>query len=95
MLRHLWRKRGYYRQVRREEGEGVVPKGYVPVMVGRGEEEGAKFFIHIDMFKNDYFVSLLEMIAVEVGYENPGILRIPCHTQCFTHILNQISRINT
>ncbi|XWS16077.1 hypothetical protein CRYUN_Cryun34aG0054600 [Craigia yunnanensis] len=100
MLRHLLRRRASYRQLnlqgRNKEREGgeAVPKGYVPVMVGTEEKELAKFLIHIDMFKNEYFAGLLEMVAQEVGYENPGILRIPCTAECFRNFLIQISRIN-
>ncbi|XWS12265.1 hypothetical protein CRYUN_Cryun37aG0074600 [Craigia yunnanensis] len=99
MLRQLSRRRASYRRLNvqstdkeRDQGE-AVPKGYVPVMVGR-EKDSAKFLIHIDMFKNEYFAGLLEMVAQEVGYKNPGILRIPCDAECFRNLLNEISRIN-
>ncbi|XVF25330.1 hypothetical protein REPUB_Repub13aG0204100 [Reevesia pubescens] len=92
MLRQFSRRRASYRQLNVQSE--AVPKGYVPVMVGSREKDSAKFLIHIDMFKNDYFAGLLEMVAQEVGYENPGILRIPCDAQCFRNLLNQISGIN-
>lgn len=96
MLRQLSRRRASYRQLNLqvEGGEEEVPKGYVPVMVGTEEKEVVKFFIHIDIFKNEYFAGLLEMVAQEIGYQNPGILRFPCPPECFRNILNQISRIN-
>ncbi|EOY27449.1 SAUR-like auxin-responsive protein family, putative [Theobroma cacao] len=98
MLRQLSRRRASYRRLnmqgadKEKEGESV-PKGYVPVMVGTGKDS-AKFLIHIDIFKNDYFAGLLEIVAEEVGYENPGILRIPCDADCFRNLLNEISRVN-
>ncbi|XVE51740.1 hypothetical protein DITRI_Ditri02bG0064900 [Diplodiscus trichospermus] len=100
MLRQLSRRRASCTQpdlqVREKEREGgeAAPKGYVPVMVGKEEKELAKFMIHIDMFKNEYFAGLLEMVAQEIGYENRGILRIPFSAECFRNLLNQISRMN-
>ncbi|XWS58848.1 hypothetical protein CRYUN_Cryun08bG0069100 [Craigia yunnanensis] len=61
-------------------------------MVGTEEKELLKFLIHIDMFKNEYFAGLLEMVAQEVGYENLGILRIPCAAECFRNLLNQFQK---
>ncbi|KAL4308213.1 hypothetical protein GQ457_01G040880 [Hibiscus cannabinus] len=102
VLRQLSRKRASYIQITltdkardKTKGEGVnVPKGYVPVAVGTEEKDEAKFLIHVDVFKNDCFVGFLEMVATVVGYQSSGILRIPCHTQCFTDILDKISRIH-
>ncbi|XVF74189.1 hypothetical protein PTKIN_Ptkin13bG0090100 [Pterospermum kingtungense] len=100
MLRQLTRRRASYRQLnlqsidKERDKVEAVPKGYVPVMVGREKANSARFLVHIDMFKNEYFVGLLEMVAQEVGYENPGILRVPCDAECFRNLLNQISRIN-
>lgn len=103
MLRQLSRRRAFYRRLNvqsrnrdkekeKEQGE-AVPKGYVPVMVGREKADSAKFLVHIDMFKNEYFAGFLEMVAQEVGYGNHGILRIPCDAECFRNLLNQISQI--
>ncbi|OMO65940.1 Auxin responsive SAUR protein [Corchorus olitorius] len=78
----------------RETTEVEVPKGYVPVLVGREMKDSAKFLIHIDMFKNEYFAGLLQMVAEEVGYGNTGVLRIPCDAECFRKLLNEISRVN-
>ncbi|XVF27184.1 hypothetical protein REPUB_Repub14bG0084900 [Reevesia pubescens] len=93
MLGQLSRKRASYRQlnvqstVKEGDQDEAVPKGYVPVMVGKVETNSARFLIHIDMFKNEYFVGLLEMVAQEIGYENTGILRIPCDAECFRNLL--------
>ncbi|KAE8734350.1 putative SAUR-like auxin-responsive protein family [Hibiscus syriacus] len=95
MVRQLSRMRASYKRIR-EQARLNIRKGYVPVMVGRDDEkDGAKFLIHLDVFRNEYFVGFLEMVALEVGYQSSGVLRIPCRTECFMDILNQISRMNT
>ena len=72
--------------------EGRVPKGYVPVIIGdSGEQMGERFLVHVNLFKKPQFVSLLEMAAREFGYNQPGILRIPCNVEYFRHLLSNSS----
>ncbi|KAG6524897.1 hypothetical protein ZIOFF_014842 [Zingiber officinale] len=63
-----------------------VPRGYVPMMVGKGEEE--RFLVHTKLFKHPLFTVLLEMAEQEFGYAQPGVLRIPCDTEQFRSLVS-------
>lgn len=68
-----------------------MPKGYVPVLVGKtGELQ--RFLVRIEDFKHPSFVGLLEMAAQEFGYEQKGVLRIPCDIAHFQQVLEVISK---
>ncbi|URD99876.1 Auxin responsive protein [Musa troglodytarum] len=81
--------RGRWRST--EEGEGAARRGYVPVLVGAAaaEEEGGlqRFLVSVEAFKHARFVSLLEMAAGEFGYQQRGVLRIPCDPEHFRRVL--------
>ncbi|KAK1324878.1 hypothetical protein QJS10_CPA01g00735 [Acorus calamus] len=65
-----------------------VPSGYVPMMVGSGrEEEMERFMVHTELFKHPCTVILLEMAAEEFGYEQQGILKIPCDVEHFRSVI--------
>ncbi|KAK1303557.1 hypothetical protein QJS10_CPB11g01549 [Acorus calamus] len=65
-----------------------VPSGYVPMMVGSGrEEEMERFMVHTELFKHPCIVILLEMAAEEFGYEQQGILKIPCDVEHFRSVI--------
>ncbi|KAJ8467221.1 hypothetical protein OPV22_029773 [Ensete ventricosum] len=66
-----------------------VPRGYVPVVVGRGkEEEEERFLVHTKLFKHPRFAALLEMAEQEFGYQQPGVLRIPCDVEQFRSVVD-------
>ncbi|KAK1303904.1 hypothetical protein QJS10_CPB11g01517 [Acorus calamus] len=47
-------------------GQGVrAPKGYVPVVVGRGREQETVFMVHTKLFNHPSFVAMLERVAEE------------------------------
>lgn len=62
----------------------VVPKGYIPVLVGKEME---RFMVHTKLFKHPCFIGLLEMAAQEFGYKHEGVLRIPCDVDCFRSVI--------
>ncbi|KAK1303906.1 hypothetical protein QJS10_CPB11g01515 [Acorus calamus] len=65
-----------------------VPSGYVPMMIGSGrEEEMERFMVHTELFKHPCIVILLEMAAEEFGYEQQGILKIPCDVEHFRSVI--------
>lgn len=67
-----------------------APKGYVPMMlVGRGEEE--RVLVHRKLLKHPSLAVLLDMAAQEFGYEQQGILRIPCGVEQFQTIIRYAS----
>lgn len=69
-----------------------VPKGCVPVLVGFKEME--RFVVHTKLFKHPRITALLDMAAQEFGYEQKGILRIPCDVEHFRQVLEVISMEN-
>jgi len=74
----------------RSEKQRVVAKGYVPVVVGVGEEV-ERFVVSVKLFRHQCMMSLLELAAEEFGFEQRGVLRIPCDVQHFRRVLQQIS----
>ncbi|KZV20863.1 hypothetical protein F511_40301 [Dorcoceras hygrometricum] len=69
---------------RRRTGGGGVPEGHFPVYVG---EEMERFVVSADLLNHPIFVSLLNKSAQEYGYEQKGVLRIPCHVFLFERVL--------
>uniref|UniRef100_A0A804K3R0 Uncharacterized protein n=1 Tax=Musa acuminata subsp. malaccensis TaxID=214687 RepID=A0A804K3R0_MUSAM len=65
-----------------------VPRGYVPMVVGRGKEKEERFLVHTKLFKHPRFAALLEMAEQEFGYRQPGVLRIPCDAEQFRSVVN-------
>lgn len=63
-----------------------VPKGFVPILIGQGEER-ERILVHMEQFKQSYFLELLDLAAQEFGYEQQGILRIPCTTEAFRSVV--------
>ncbi|RWR87936.1 auxin-responsive protein SAUR71-like protein [Cinnamomum micranthum f. kanehirae] len=64
-----------------------VPKGCVPLLVGSEEERMKRFVIHTKLFKHPSMLALLEMAEQEYGYNQPGILRIPCDVEYFQRVI--------
>ncbi|CAL9758516.1 unnamed protein product, partial [Musa acuminata subsp. burmannicoides] len=77
---------GAVRHPRHPSDHSRLRWGYVPVLVGAAaaEEEGLqRFLVSVEAFKHACFVSLLEMAAGEFGYQQKGVLRIPCDPEHF------------
>ncbi|KAF1897464.1 hypothetical protein Lal_00035169 [Lupinus albus] len=64
---------------------GEVPEGHVPVYVG---EEMERFVVSAELLNHPVFVKLLNRSAQEYGYEQKGVLRIPCHVIVFERVLD-------
>ncbi|KAK7405380.1 hypothetical protein VNO78_06637 [Psophocarpus tetragonolobus] len=64
-----------------------VPVGHVPVYVG---EEMERFVVSAELLNHPIFISLLNRSAQEYGYEQKGVLRIPCHVIVFERVLEAI-----
>ncbi|XP_065045995.1 auxin-responsive protein SAUR71-like [Musa acuminata AAA Group] len=71
-----------------------TPRGYVPVLVGDGEEEEAaeRFLVHVDLFNDARFTALLEMAAEEFGYTQRGVIRIPFNARHFEKMVDVVSK---
>ncbi|KAK7313211.1 hypothetical protein VNO77_37750 [Canavalia gladiata] len=64
-----------------------VPVGHVPVYVG---EEMERFVVSAELLNHPVFVKLLNRSAQEYGYEQKGVLRIPCHVIVFERVLEAL-----
>ncbi|RDX70809.1 Auxin-responsive protein SAUR72, partial [Mucuna pruriens] len=71
---------------RRNQHEGV-PAGHVPVYVG---EEMERFVVSAELLNHPVFVKMLNRSAQEYGYEQKGVLRIPCHVIVFQRVLEAL-----
>jgi len=70
-----------------------VKRGHIPVLVGEGEEL-KRVLVHRKVLQHPYFTGLLELAAMEFGYDQKGVLRIPCDIRCF-HTIVQLIRSRT
>lgn len=60
----------------------------MPVYVG---EEMERFVVSAELLNHPVFVRLLNKSAQEYGYEQQGVLRIPCHVIVFERVLHALS----
>ncbi|CAI9760918.1 unnamed protein product [Fraxinus pennsylvanica] len=67
-----------------------VPEGHLSVYVG---EEMERFVVSAELLNHPIFVKLLNISAQEYGYEQKGILRIPCNVFLFEQAMEAL-RIN-
>ncbi|ONK74461.1 uncharacterized protein A4U43_C03F6520 [Asparagus officinalis] len=70
--------------------EERIMKGYVPVLVGTGDEV-ERILVSVKVFKHRRMASLLEAAAEEFGFQQRGVLRIPCDVKYFRGVLELIS----
>ncbi|GMI84011.1 SMALL AUXIN UPREGULATED 72 [Hibiscus trionum] len=64
-----------------------VPQGHVPVYVG---EEMERFVVNAELLNHPVFVGLLNKSAQEYGYEQKGVLHIPCHVPVFERVMDAL-----
>lgn len=60
-------------------------EGHVPVYVGEGME---RFEVRADLLSHPVFLELLQRSASEFGYDQRGVLRIPCPVPMFERVLD-------
>ncbi|XP_004488799.1 auxin-responsive protein SAUR71 [Cicer arietinum] len=65
----------------------VVPEGHVPIYVG---DEMARFVVSAELLNHPIFVKLLNQSAQEYGYEQKGVLRLPCNVCVFERVLEAL-----
>ncbi|XP_075482275.1 auxin-responsive protein SAUR71-like [Primulina tabacum] len=85
-LRAELREARHAESFRRRSGGGV-PEGHFPVYVG---DEMERFVVSADFLNHPIFVTLLNKSAQEYGYEQKGVLRIPCHVFLFERVLEAL-----
>ncbi|KAK1685550.1 hypothetical protein QYE76_046398 [Lolium multiflorum] len=67
-----------------------TPKGYVPIVLVGGGDEGCteeRVLVHVAMLKEPCMEGLLEMAAQQFGYGQQGVLRIPCDARQFHQMM--------
>ncbi|GMH11134.1 hypothetical protein Nepgr_012975 [Nepenthes gracilis] len=67
-------------------------KGYVPVMVGDREGVAERFMIRAQLMKHPSIIALLELSADEFGYDQEGVLQIPCEPETFRETISKLSK---
>ncbi|MQM08440.1 hypothetical protein Taro_041296 [Colocasia esculenta] len=76
------------------EVQQAAPKGYVPILVGR--KEGAKrLLVRAQLLNHPAVLGVLEMAAQEYGYQQHGVLRVPCDVEHFQRVIVAASRRKT
>ncbi|XP_058071292.1 auxin-responsive protein SAUR71-like [Magnolia sinica] len=69
-------------------GSLVIPKGHLPVYVG---EEMKRFVVRAELLNRPIFVELLKRSSQEYGYNQNGVLKIPCRVSVFERILEALN----
>ena len=64
-----------------------MPEGHLPVYVG---DEMERFVVSAEFLNHPIFIKLLNKSAQEYGYEQQGVLRIPCHVLVFERVLEAV-----
>lgn len=64
-----------------------MPEGHVPVYVGAEME---RFLVSAELLNHPIFIGLLNKSAQEYGYDQKGVLRIPCHVLVFEQIMEAL-----
>lgn len=65
----------------------IVPKGFLAVCVGK---ELKRFIIPMDYLKHQAFEVLLQEAEEEFGFQQEGVLKIPCQVSMFEKILKVV-----
>ncbi|KAK9072200.1 hypothetical protein SSX86_008632 [Deinandra increscens subsp. villosa] len=65
----------------------TVPEGYLPLYVG---DEMERFVVNADLLNHPLFINLLDKSAQEYGYQQKGVLRIPCHVIIFRRLMEAL-----
>lgn len=59
----------------------------MPVYVG---DEMERFVVSAELLNHPVFIGLLNRSAQEYGYEQKGVLQIPCHVFVFERIMESL-----
>ncbi|KAL9230731.1 hypothetical protein vseg_006045 [Gypsophila vaccaria] len=73
-----------------DDEQEVIRRGYVPIMVGKYEEEEERFMVPTKLMTHAFIINLLELYANEFGYQHKGVLYICCEPHFFRENLDQI-----
>ncbi|KAL1329290.1 hypothetical protein HN51_046415 [Arachis hypogaea] len=73
--------------------DAIIPKGYLPIKVGHGEEQ-EKIVMPVMYLNHPLFSQLLKEAEEEYGFDQQGTIIIPCHLKEFRYIQELIDRDN-
>ncbi|XP_014500532.1 auxin-responsive protein SAUR71 [Vigna radiata var. radiata] len=76
-----------FRASKIRRSSAVVPEGHVPIYVG---DEMERFVVCAELLNHPVFVQLLNESAQEYGYEQKGVLRLPCRVFDFERVLHAL-----
>ncbi|CAA2940342.1 auxin-responsive protein SAUR32-like [Olea europaea var. sylvestris] len=68
------------------QGKKEIPKGYVAITVGQGEEQQQRFIVPVIYINHPLFTELLKVAENEYGFDQKGPINIPCHVEEFRHV---------
>ncbi|KAK7292854.1 hypothetical protein RJT34_15708 [Clitoria ternatea] len=68
-----------------------VPKGFLPIKVGQGEEQ-QKILMPVMYLNHPLFSQLLKEAEEEYGFDQQGTIIIPCHLEEFRYIQDLINK---
>ncbi|GMJ13786.1 SMALL AUXIN UPREGULATED 72 [Hibiscus trionum] len=71
----------------KKQARRSVPEGHVPIYVG---EEMELFVVKAEVLNHPVFIALLDMSAQEYGYDQKGVLHIPCHVLVFERVMEAL-----
>ncbi|KAK7401641.1 hypothetical protein VNO78_13272 [Psophocarpus tetragonolobus] len=74
-------------KIRRSSAAALVPEGHVPIYVG---DEMERFVVCAELLNHPLFVKLLNDSAQEYGYQQQGVLRLPCRVFVFERVLHAL-----
>ncbi|OIW15337.1 hypothetical protein TanjilG_10777 [Lupinus angustifolius] len=81
----------FHHQHHEKEDMKDIPKGYLAILVGQGEEL-QRFVIPVIYFNHPLFMQLLKEAEAEYGFEHKGPITIPCHVEEFRTVQGMIDR---
>ncbi|CAM0875563.1 unnamed protein product [Alopecurus aequalis] len=61
-----------------------VPRGHVPMVAGCG----GRVMVPVRLLTHPCIAELLDMAAQQYGYDQPGVLRIPCDAVRFRAVVD-------
>uniref|UniRef100_A0A803M4P1 Uncharacterized protein n=1 Tax=Chenopodium quinoa TaxID=63459 RepID=A0A803M4P1_CHEQI len=66
-------------------------RGYVPILVGKSDDEEERFMVPLGWMNHPCIVELLHVSANEFGFHQQGVLQIPCEPHQFRVVMESIS----
>ncbi|RDX57820.1 Auxin-responsive protein SAUR32, partial [Mucuna pruriens] len=68
-----------------------IPKGFLPIKVGQGEEQ-QKIVLPVMYLNHPLFSQLLKEAEEEYGFDQKGTIIIPCHVKDFRYVQDLIHK---